>query len=199
MEEFKERGKTFLFVTHGIDLIKNFCGRAIWLMDGSVYQDGDSKDVADKYAVYMNYDMIPEHEKKDNSEKTDKHTDDQGGEFKEIKWEDVSHHPLIGEGGVKINKVAFYEINEYSKKFVRKVECLKGNEKLVFLADVDIKTDVRSPIAAIHVNNDLEAISWKHLFVKIIMHQNEVILSSNLSSQLKWKLYYLYRDCRQPI
>jgi len=48
-EQFKEKGKTILFVTHNItDVIRN-CNRAIIISDGSKIFDGNVKDGVEKY------------------------------------------------------------------------------------------------------------------------------------------------------
>ena len=52
-EEFKERGKTILFVTHSIgDVMKN-CTRAIILENGKKIFDGDVKTGVNKYVIRL--------------------------------------------------------------------------------------------------------------------------------------------------
>jgi lipopolysaccharide transport system ATP-binding protein len=48
-EEFRERGKTILFVTHNTPLIEMVCTRAIYLEGGRIKQIGDPKDVVAAY------------------------------------------------------------------------------------------------------------------------------------------------------
>ena len=49
MNELKKEGKTMVFVTHSMDSVKKLCDRAIWLYEGEVKMDGDSKTVIDEY------------------------------------------------------------------------------------------------------------------------------------------------------
>ncbi len=49
LRELKQEGKTIVIVTHGMDTVKSFCDRAIWLYDGEVRIDGDSKKVVEEY------------------------------------------------------------------------------------------------------------------------------------------------------
>lgn len=49
MNELKNEGKTMVFVTHSMDSVKKLCNRAIWLYEGKVKMDGDSKSVIAEY------------------------------------------------------------------------------------------------------------------------------------------------------
>ena len=49
MRELKEEGKTMVFVTHNMNAVKQLCDRAIWLRNGIIEQDGDTKSVVDSY------------------------------------------------------------------------------------------------------------------------------------------------------
>jgi ABC-type polysaccharide/polyol phosphate transport system ATPase subunit len=48
-EEFREKGITILFVTHGLDLITSYCSSAYLLEKGHVHTSGSPKDVVDEY------------------------------------------------------------------------------------------------------------------------------------------------------
>lgn len=49
IEELKQEGKTIVFVTHGMESVKRFCTRAIWLHQGSIKLDGEIEEVVNKY------------------------------------------------------------------------------------------------------------------------------------------------------
>ncbi len=49
MKELKEQGKTMVFVTHNMRAVTELCNRAIWLYDGKIKMDGNTKDVVEKY------------------------------------------------------------------------------------------------------------------------------------------------------
>lgn len=47
--EFKKKGKTILYVSHGLGTVKKFCDRAIWLQKGEVVDDVNSVIVVERY------------------------------------------------------------------------------------------------------------------------------------------------------
>ena len=49
MRELKKEGKTMVFVTHSMESVKNLCDRAVWLYEGKVRMDGNTKEVVDEY------------------------------------------------------------------------------------------------------------------------------------------------------
>lgn len=58
--EFQRKGKTILFVSHDINMIKRFCQRAIWLNHGQVVMDGDTDRVTDIYTDFLRSEMTLE-------------------------------------------------------------------------------------------------------------------------------------------
>ncbi|MFP4975307.1 ABC transporter ATP-binding protein [Paenibacillus sp. CN-4] len=53
--EFRDRGKTILFVSHDINSIKRYCNRAIWLHGGRVQAQGDTDVICDRYTDFLKY------------------------------------------------------------------------------------------------------------------------------------------------
>ncbi|MNP57642.1 Teichoic acids export ATP-binding protein TagH [compost metagenome] len=49
MKELKDQGKTMVFVSHSMTTVENFCDRAIWIRNGKIVMDGDTKKVCDEY------------------------------------------------------------------------------------------------------------------------------------------------------
>ena len=49
MKQLRDEGKTMVFVTHSMGVVKEFCNRAVWLSNGKVKMDGDVNTVADAY------------------------------------------------------------------------------------------------------------------------------------------------------
>ena len=49
MEAFRQAGKTVLFVSHGLDQVRENCRRAIWIHEGLLLRDGDSASVTEAY------------------------------------------------------------------------------------------------------------------------------------------------------
>jgi teichoic acid transport system ATP-binding protein len=53
MNEFREQGKTILFVSHSMNMVKAFCTRAIWINKGKLMAEGDMEDVVVKYSEFL--------------------------------------------------------------------------------------------------------------------------------------------------
>ena len=49
MRELKKQGKTMVFVTHNMRVVKQLCDRAVWLYQGEIKMDGNTEEVVDKY------------------------------------------------------------------------------------------------------------------------------------------------------
>ena len=49
MRELKTQGKTMVFVTHNMNVVTELCDRAVWLYEGKVRKDGNTKEVVDEY------------------------------------------------------------------------------------------------------------------------------------------------------
>ncbi len=49
MKQLRDEGKTMVFVTHSMGVVKEFCDRAVWLSEGKIKMDGDVNKVADAY------------------------------------------------------------------------------------------------------------------------------------------------------
>jgi lipopolysaccharide transport system ATP-binding protein len=48
--EYKQAGKTLLFVSHGADLVRQFCERALWLDQGEAMLLGSAREVLEAYS-----------------------------------------------------------------------------------------------------------------------------------------------------
>ena len=49
MRELGKAGGPFIFVSHNMAAVENLCKRTIWIEDGQVKQDGDTRDVIRAY------------------------------------------------------------------------------------------------------------------------------------------------------
>lgn len=49
MKELKAQGKTMVFVTHSMNTVKEFCGRAVWLSNGVIKMDDEPDKVIEEY------------------------------------------------------------------------------------------------------------------------------------------------------
>lgn len=52
MAHFRERGKTFLLVSHALSQVTEVCQRAVWLSEGCVVRDGPAAEVVDAYQAW---------------------------------------------------------------------------------------------------------------------------------------------------
>jgi ABC-type polysaccharide/polyol phosphate transport system ATPase subunit len=50
MREFMEQGKVLVFSSHSMELLRQYCGRTIWLERGEVRMDGNTEEVTRLYA-----------------------------------------------------------------------------------------------------------------------------------------------------
>ena len=55
MQEFREKGKTIIFVSHSMGQIRDFCDRALWLEAGQIKMDGSADDVVGEYGDFISY------------------------------------------------------------------------------------------------------------------------------------------------
>ncbi|MDT2437277.1 ABC transporter ATP-binding protein [Enterococcus avium] len=51
--EFRQKGKTILFVSHDIHAVRRFCDRVYWLQKGKVIEEGETLPVTEKYDNYL--------------------------------------------------------------------------------------------------------------------------------------------------
>ena len=49
LHDLKKAGTTIVIVSHNMNSIKNLCDRAVWIYEGEIKEDGDVKEVIDKY------------------------------------------------------------------------------------------------------------------------------------------------------
>lgn len=52
IDEFKEKGVSFMFVSHSIQQVRNICEKTLWIENSKVMEYGDTKEVCDKYMAY---------------------------------------------------------------------------------------------------------------------------------------------------
>jgi lipopolysaccharide transport system ATP-binding protein len=62
MRELGDGGRTVVFVSHNMAAVENLCKRTIWIADGRVKQDGDTKEVI---RAYLNSFVVEENHKLD--------------------------------------------------------------------------------------------------------------------------------------
>lgn len=51
--EFRNAGKTILFVSHDVNAVRRFCDRVYWLKDGEIIEEGDTMEVTENYDNFL--------------------------------------------------------------------------------------------------------------------------------------------------
>ena len=59
-KELQENEITILFVSHDVLMVRSFCNKAIWLVDGKVKEQGDVTEITAHYNEFMHQDNIKE-------------------------------------------------------------------------------------------------------------------------------------------
>jgi ABC-2 type transport system ATP-binding protein len=55
MQEFRSRGITIVLVSHSMELVEEFCQRALLLNGGRVVVDGSTTDVVERYREMISH------------------------------------------------------------------------------------------------------------------------------------------------
>jgi lipopolysaccharide transport system ATP-binding protein len=58
MRALRERGATLLFVSHSLNAVQGVCDQAIFLLSGSVQDQGQAADVVQRYAGWINQSQL---------------------------------------------------------------------------------------------------------------------------------------------
>ena len=114
--EFREQGKTILFVTHDINSVKRFCTRAVWINSGEIVEEGDVNRVTDAYLDYLKVSL--------NDEFNEKHESDNNGPIKKQELEEVSNNLESNDNYIGIK--SFRVMNEKEED----ISIIKHNEKI---------------------------------------------------------------------
>jgi ABC-type proline/glycine betaine transport system ATPase subunit len=131
MHSFKEEGKTILFVTHSTQQIGVFCDRVMWIMDGEIYQFGDSKKVTENYKNYMTYGLLPSAENREHIPT----------EISGLDWLSTNSFPQIGGFKIAINEV------QISSQMPR------PHDEVIFRMKLQAKTEVLDPYCGWMIND----------------------------------------------
>ncbi len=136
-EEFKEMGKTIVFVSHDLSSISKYCDRVILLNQGVKLGEGSPKEMIDSYKqVLVGQYPLPdiknsfdEDEKKDNANVL---------------------NPDLLEYGTKAAVIESYYLED--EKGIKTSAIIKGGKCTMHMI-VDIKEDIEAPIFAFSIKN----------------------------------------------
>lgn len=139
-EEFKEQGKTILFVSHDLSSIAKYCDRVILLNKGIKLDEGCPKEMIDAYKQVL----VGQYKVTDDSE---------------VSVEDLSR--MSSEASATVNPDALEygtgdaRIRDYyitDRNGTRTTAIIKGEEFTIHFS-VDFTADIKAPIFAFTVKN----------------------------------------------
>ncbi|MGG2198122.1 MULTISPECIES: ABC transporter ATP-binding protein [Paenibacillus] len=73
--EFRDQGKTILFVSHDINSIKRYCNRVIWINEGKLIAQGNTETICDRYTDYLKFGEVKQEREEMFSSETASSTD----------------------------------------------------------------------------------------------------------------------------
>ena len=172
MREFKEQGKTIIFVSHDIQSVNVFCDTAMWIKDGEIFMRGNAKQVTNSFQNYMLYDKLPDEYHSIAVADSAKNDADispadvlseqqKSTDFANIEWVKLGSLPCVGDGRAEIKRMAFVLADT-----LESVRTVQGNEEVVLLLDVYVRANMDNPqigfviynqkgLPALHTNNDI--------------------------------------------
>ena len=133
-EEFKQMGKTIVFVSHDLSSIQKYCDRVILLNKGEKLGEGPARDMIDAYKqVLVGQYQAPEEE--------ETLLDDE--QIRALAAKQAGHNPQLLEYGTKEAEIFDYYITD--EKGIRTTAIVKGT-KFTIHYKVKFHTDKPAPI-----------------------------------------------------
>ncbi|MEA5004635.1 MAG: ABC transporter ATP-binding protein [Christensenella sp.] len=194
-QDFKEAGKTILFVTHDMSSIIKYCNRAYLLNDGEVISNGAPKMIVDQYKKLI--------AGLDVQEETEEKTGDGSTTEKVTEWKaSYGINPSCLEYGSKEAEIIDFGIFDSNGRIA--VTCNKGNEYTIKMK-VLFHQDVEEPIFAFTfkdikgteitgTNTDLEGIE-----IGVIKAGQIVEIAFRQSINLQGPQYFLSLGCTKYV
>lgn len=142
MNEFRENGKTILFVTHDNGVVNKFCTRVIWLNDGKILKDGTPEKVTKNYTSYMVYGL-------DTIQGSSCKIEEARKKESDIQWSDTSQHESFGQGNAKIYNVALCDEKNTN------INIVEQNQKVNFYARIKVFEDLYDVAVGITIKDRL--------------------------------------------
>lgn len=140
-DEFKEKGKTILFVSHSLDSIIRYCNTAILLNEGVLIGEGSPKEMVDIYKRILT-----------NSNMQNSSTSLEEGKSQVVtNWKSkIDIHPDFLEYGDKQVEIVdfgmFDQLNNLNSSF-------QSDEITTFRARVKFNENIRNPIFAYSIKD----------------------------------------------
>lgn len=146
-EEFKEMGKTIVFVSHDLSSISKYCDRVILLNQGVKLGDGTPKKMIDAYKQVLvgQYPLPDINNDFDEKNESSKHKES-------LKTGDNSNvvNPDLLEYGTKAAVIERYYLED--ENGIKTSAIIKGSKCSMHM-EVQINEDIASPIFAFSIKN----------------------------------------------
>lgn len=144
-EQFKESGKTILFVTHSVDDVLRNCTRAIIMQNGRKTYDGDVKTGVEKYKKLMV--GIEEKEEEPKQEETKSTEYKYDGETWKSKMTENPKLITYGNGKAEVIDYGAFDKEGHI------VNVINSDEEITFKSKVLFKEKVKNPIFTMTVKD----------------------------------------------
>ena len=161
-EEFKEQGKTILFVSHDLSSISKYCDRAVLLNQGVLIGEGTPKKMIDIYKQVLvgqyplpssdTSNLLDDADIRKAAEEADKKADAKASNKKDEKPKDASLNPDALEYGDGSATITNYYVTD--SKGIRSASIIKGTEFTIHM-EVEFNEDIAAPIFAFTFKNIL--------------------------------------------
>jgi ABC-type polysaccharide/polyol phosphate transport system ATPase subunit len=175
MREFKDQGKTVIFVSHDLQNVNVFCDTAIWIKDGEIFMRGDAKQVTTAFQNYMLYDKLPNEyhgtvhadvgpevaltapNRNDQQSASGGPSTDRAwfqvhdaSQIDDLEWADLSQFPSVGDGRAKLTRMTMLLADGQTR-----VGTLAGTEEVRLLIDLRVNDRIDNPQFGFVVYNRL--------------------------------------------
>ena len=139
-EEFKEMGKTIVFVSHDLNSISKYCDRVFLLNKGNLLGEGTPKEMIDAYKRVL----VGQYELPESSSEADL-LEDAG-----VQAAALGGNPNIQEYGTMQARIVDYYLTD--DKGLRTLAVLKGSEYTMHMT-VEFTDHIPAPIFALSLKN----------------------------------------------
>ncbi len=153
IQDFQQRGKTILFVTHDTGAVVRFCSQAIWIDQGTIREAGNPDTVVRNYLAFMNQLDAAAPQAASAEPTPGNQSGDDSRLFSDIPWQPVDQCESFGTRGVTVRGVALCHAES-----VRPAASLRGTESLDLYIDYESLRDIEHPIFGFTVKDRLGSV-----------------------------------------
>lgn len=141
--DFKERGKTIIFVTHDLGSVAKYCTRAMMLESGQIVAEGDTKEVIDKYKKSMVGIKVDANDSKSGQGESKNNS----GEF---LCKNFTRNPNTLEYGNKKAEIIDFAILDHTGAPTTNIS---KDKDCTFLMKIKFNEDIKDPIYAFAIKD----------------------------------------------